>query len=96
MHLRTIPPDEHILGGNLNGHVGSGNDGYTCCHGGRGFGVQNNDGSRILDCTETHDLAVTNTYFKKRDTHLAIYTSGGHATQIDYCTDPVVRLEAGE
>ncbi len=38
----------------------------------------------ILDCVETHDLAVTNMYFKKRSTHLATYTSGGHVTQIDY------------
>ncbi len=84
-HLWTIAPDEYvILGDDLNGHVGSGNDGYTRCHGGHGLGVQNNHGSCILDCAETHDLAVTNTYFKKRDTHLATYTSGGHATQIDY------------
>ncbi len=40
--------------------------------------------TKLHDCAETHDLAVTNTYFKKRDTHLATYTSGGHATQIDY------------
>lgn len=40
--------------------------------------------SRILDFAAAHNLAVTNTFFKKRPSHLATYTSGGHATQIDY------------
>lgn len=55
-----------ILGGNLNGHVGSKGHGYVQCHGRHGLGIQNNDGWLILDCAEAHDLTVTNIYFKKR------------------------------
>lgn len=63
--IRTIAPDEHILiGGDLNGHVGSNRGGYPQCHGGQGLGVRNDDGIRILDFAAVHDLAVTNTFFK--------------------------------
>uniref|UniRef100_A0A914X5Q8 Uncharacterized protein n=1 Tax=Plectus sambesii TaxID=2011161 RepID=A0A914X5Q8_9BILA len=30
-------------------------------------------------------MALTNTYFKKKDEHLATYSSGGIKTQIDFC-----------
>jgi hypothetical protein len=75
-HLRTVGPEEHlVLGGDLNGHVGSARDGYNQYHG---------DGNRILDCAEAHELVVANTFFKKRPTHLITYTSGNRTTQIDY------------
>lgn len=38
----------------------------------------------ILDCTKAHDLVIANMFFKKRDSHLTTYTSGGRSTQIDY------------
>lgn len=86
MARRTVSgiEDHFILGGDLNGHVGADSDGYTRCHRGHGLAVWNDNGCRILDCLETHDLAVTNMYFKKRSTHMATYTSGGHVTRIDY------------
>ena len=31
-----------------------------------------------------NDLLIGNTKFKKRDTHLITYSSGGQSTQIDY------------
>uniref|UniRef100_A0A914X4N9 Reverse transcriptase domain-containing protein n=1 Tax=Plectus sambesii TaxID=2011161 RepID=A0A914X4N9_9BILA len=84
-HLRTVGPEEHlILGGDLNGHVGLVRDGYNQYHGGNGFGTRNDNGNRILDSAEAHELVVANTFFKKRPTHLITYTSGGHMTQIDY------------
>ncbi|XP_049796078.1 uncharacterized protein LOC126212707 [Schistocerca nitens] len=83
--LREVPQDESIIvGGNLNGHFRAHKEGYMRCHGGHGLGVWKDDGCWILDFAESHDLIVTNTYFKKRPTHLANYTSGGHATEIDY------------
>jgi hypothetical protein len=47
--LARVPPGEFImLGGDLNGHVGSGRDGYEGLHGGFGFGKRNKEGDRIL------------------------------------------------
>lgn len=84
-HIRSIGPDEHIIiGGDLNGHVGASRDGYERCHGGNGYGPRNDDGTRILDCVEAHDLIVANTFFKKRTSHLVTYASGGRTTQIDF------------
>ncbi|RWR99635.1 hypothetical protein B4U79_01873, partial [Dinothrombium tinctorium] len=84
-HLRSVGPDEYIaVGGDLNGHVGQERDGYQRVHGGHGFGPRNNDGCRALDCSVAHDLAVANTFFKKRPAHLITYSSGGRETQIDY------------
>ncbi|XP_049798227.1 uncharacterized protein LOC126228025 [Schistocerca nitens] len=83
--LRAIPQGEStIVGGDLNGHVRANKEGYMRCHGGHGFSVWNDDRCRILDFAEAYDFIVTNTYFKKRPTYLAAYTSGGHATQINY------------
>ena len=85
IHLKTTEKEEHlVVGGDLNGHVGSTRDGYEQLHGGYGYGTRNDDGCRILDCAEAHDLAVANTFFKKRPSHLITYSSGGRATQIDY------------
>ncbi|MGL4931832.1 MAG: endonuclease/exonuclease/phosphatase family protein, partial [Aeromonas sp.] len=84
-HLRSITINEHLLvGGDLNGHVGALRDGYEQVHGGQGYGTRNKEGVQILDCAEAHDLVIANTFFKKRDSHLATYTSGGRSTQIDY------------
>ncbi|XP_063372213.1 uncharacterized protein LOC134660405 [Cydia amplana] len=83
--LLDIPQEESIhIGADLNGHVGKNQDGYERCHGGFGFGTRNTDGERILDLAAGYDLAVINTFFKKKDTHLITYHSGGHSTQIDY------------
>jgi len=76
-HLHSFGADEHIvIGGDLNGHVGHTRDGYERHHGGEGFGERNEEGASILDFEETHDLALANTYFKKRDTHRVTYSSG--------------------
>lgn len=84
-HLRTIDVSETVLlGGDLNGHVGAERDGFPDIHGGNGFGSRNEDGERILTWAEAHDLAITNTFFRKRESHLITYESGGRKTQIDY------------
>ena len=84
-HIGSFDPEERVaIGGDLNGHVGEDRLGYERYHGGRGFGSRNNDGQRILSFAEAHDLAVANTFFKKRSSHLITYCSGGRETQIDY------------
>lgn len=75
--------DLFLLCGDLNGHVGSHSEGYRC-HGNFGYDIRNEDGHRILEFAEANDLVITNTFFKKRSSHLITYSSGGHNTQIDY------------
>ncbi|EYC44370.1 hypothetical protein Y032_0463g1909 [Ancylostoma ceylanicum] len=75
--------DTVIIAGDLNGHVGVTNDGYRC-HGGFGYGVRNDDGERILDYAESHNLIIANTKFRKRPSHLVSFYSGSNKTQIDY------------
>ncbi|XP_071738793.1 uncharacterized protein [Rutidosis leptorrhynchoides] len=79
------PLDHQLLiGGDLNGHIGTNVEGYAGVHGGFGYGVRNEEGLSILEFTVAHDLAVVNSFFKKRDAQLATFHSGGHSTQIDY------------
>ncbi|GJV61944.1 craniofacial development protein 2 [Tanacetum coccineum] len=83
--VRESPTDQRlILGGDLNGHIGATTEGYSGVHGGFGYGVRNEEGRSILDFATAHDLAVVNSYFKKRDHHLITFQSGGRCTQIDY------------
>lgn len=84
-HLRTFSASEHVLlAGDLNGHVGATRNGFPQTHGGNGFGSRNEDGERILAWAEAHDLAIANTFYRKRESHLVTYESGGRRTQIDY------------
>ncbi|GJW69836.1 craniofacial development protein 2 [Tanacetum coccineum] len=83
--VRESPTDQRlILGGDLNGHIGATTEGYSGLHGGFGYGVRNEECRSILDFATAHDLAVVNSYFKKRDHHLITFQSGGRCTQIDY------------
>ncbi|KAD4586680.1 hypothetical protein E3N88_24281 [Mikania micrantha] len=83
--VRTIPVDEKIcIGGDFNGHIGKEIEGYPSIHGGQGFGTRNEGGINLLDFAMAHDLGIVNSIFKKRDSHLITFSSGGHDTQIDY------------
>lgn len=84
-HLTTIPTGEQkIICGDLNGHVGMDGDGYEGYHGGFGYGEQNKEGETILEFAASHNLAVVNTFFQKKNEHLITYKSGNSKTQIDY------------
>ena len=65
-----------VVGGDLNGHVGTRSDGYAEVHGGNGFGQRNAEGEAILDAGVTHDLVVCNTMFRKRTQHLVTFEAG--------------------
>jgi len=83
--VQGVPPSEKlIIGGDLNGHVGSSRDGFEGVHGGFGFGEKNEAGSTILDFALAYDLGIMNTWFRKRESHIVTYRSGGHASQIDF------------
>ena len=46
--------------------------------------VRNKEGSMVLDFAKMMDLAIVNTYFKKKHEHRVTYKSGEKSTQIDY------------
>ena len=76
IHLNTLL-------GDWNGHVGSEGCGFEEVHGGKGFGVRNTEGERLLEFAVANEIVVGNTRFTKRESHLATYCSGIHKTQID-------------
>lgn len=82
-----IPASDFLVPcGDWNGHVGSIGTGFREVHGGLGYGRPEPDteGERILEYALALDLLIGNTWFKKRDNHLATYKSGGEVTQIDF------------
>ena len=42
------------------------------------------EGSMVVDFEKRMNLAIVNTYFKKKDEHRVTYKSGGKSTQVDY------------
>ncbi|VDP62918.1 unnamed protein product [Heligmosomoides polygyrus] len=53
-------------------------------HGGKGIGLINPDGKRIVDLAIAHDLAVCSTFFAKRESQKVTYASGGRRTEVDH------------
>ncbi|KAD3069016.1 hypothetical protein E3N88_36896 [Mikania micrantha] len=83
--MRNIPTDEKVcIGGDFNGHIGKEEEGFPMVHGGFGFGSRNESGVTLLEFAVAHDLCIINSFFKKRDSHLITFSSGGRDTQIDY------------
>ncbi|ESO00417.1 hypothetical protein HELRODRAFT_175838 [Helobdella robusta] len=72
--VRKTPSSEiPLICGDLNGHVGDKANGFHGVHEGFGYGPQNEDGVRILEFAESHELSLLNTYLKKRAEHLITY-----------------------
>ncbi|XP_021859878.2 uncharacterized protein [Spinacia oleracea] len=82
--VQRVPKSEKlIIGGDLNGHVGSSRDGFERIHGGFGYRDQNEAGNAILDFSLAYDLGIMKTWFEKRESHLVTYRSGDNTSQID-------------
>ncbi|XP_056022150.1 craniofacial development protein 2-like [Ostrea edulis] len=82
-----IPASDFLIPcGDWSDHVGSIGTEFREVHGGLGYGRPDPDteGERILEYALAFDLVVGNICFKKRDSHLTTYKSGGAATQIDF------------
>ncbi|XP_064085375.1 uncharacterized protein LOC135200698 [Macrobrachium nipponense] len=73
-----------VVGADFNGHVGNKNDIIEHVHGGQGIGERSPEGGSTVDFTMSFDMAIVNTFFKKKREHLITYMSGGRCTQIDY------------
>ena len=83
--IKSISKQERIiLGADLYGHVGEGNIGNEEIMRRYGAGTRNKEGSIVVDFGKTMELAVVNTYFKKKDKYRASYKSGKKSTLVDY------------
>ncbi|VDP22435.1 unnamed protein product [Heligmosomoides polygyrus] len=90
--IRSVPEGDYLsMAADMNGHVGSGRRGVERVHGGKGIGLINPDGERILDLAISHDLAICSTFFAKRESQKVTYASGGRSTEVD---DILVRRPA--
>ncbi|XP_071724527.1 uncharacterized protein [Rutidosis leptorrhynchoides] len=59
-------------------------DVYEEAHGGYRYGSRNREGESIIDFTSAYDLALPNTCFQKRDSHLVTFKNGRNLSQIDF------------
>ena len=83
--IESTSTEERIVpGADLNGHVGKRNIGDEEIMGRYGAETKNKEGSMVVDFVKRTDLAIVNTYFKKKDKHKLTYKSGGKSTQVDY------------
>ena len=65
--IESISTEERIvLGADLNGHVGEGNIGDKEIMGRYGAGTRNKEGSMVVNFGKRMDLAIVNTYLKKK------------------------------
>ena len=64
-----------MVGGDMNGHIGNGNDAIRRIHGGNAFGEGKEDGETIEDLALSFDLVIGNTIFRKNNVHLITYCS---------------------
>ena len=83
--IKSVSKKERIvLGADLNGHVGEGNIDDEEIMGTYGAGTKNKEESMVVDFGKRMDLAIVNTYFKKKYEHRVTYKSGGKSNQVDY------------
>ena len=68
----------------FNGHLGEGNRGDENVIGRYGDKARNAEGHMVVDLATRMEMAVVNTYFKKRDGHRVTYKSGRRSTQVGY------------
>ena len=78
------PSETLVITVDFNGHAGQHSQGFSRHHGGYGYGTRNQEGLRVLDLCAATDLAVTNTFFRKRNSHLVTDNTGGYSNQVDY------------
>ncbi|MDJ0933710.1 MAG: endonuclease/exonuclease/phosphatase family protein [Breoghania sp.] len=83
--VETIPRQERVVvGADFNGHVGEGNRGDEAVMGRHGYKERNAEGQSLVDFAVRKDMAVVNTYFKKKEEQRVTFKSGGRCSQVDY------------
>ena len=75
--VEKIPKNERtVVGADLNGHVGEGNNVDEERMGRHGSGKRNNEGQAMVDFAMRIELATTNTYFVEKPAHRVTSNSG--------------------
>jgi hypothetical protein len=83
--VSNVPISEKLfIRGDINEHVGSTRVDFNGVHEGFRYGSRNKEGEGILNFALTYDLIITNTLFRKRFSHLVIFSSDQHCSQIDF------------
>ena len=83
--VENIPKEKRlVIGADFNGHVGEGNRGDENVLGRYGDKASNAEGQMVVDFSTRREMAVVNTYFKKREEYRVTYKSGGRSTQVNY------------
>ena len=80
----VLKQEKIVLGVDLNGHVVEGNIEDEEVMGRQGTGTRNKEELMVANFSKRMDLAVVNTYFKKKEQHRGTYKSGRKSTQVDY------------
>ena len=79
--VESVSKQERIVfGADLNGHVGQGNIRDEKIMGRYGAGKRNKEESMAVEFGKRMNLAIVNTYFKKKDKHKVTYKSDGKST----------------
>ena len=73
-----------VIGTGFNGHIGERNRGDEKIMGRYDDKARHAEGQMVVDFATRMEMAVLNTYFKKREEHRVTYKSGGRSTQVDY------------
>lgn len=83
--VESVSKDERVvIGADFNGHVGEGNKEDEEVMGRYGLNKRNAEGQMVVEFAKRMEMAVVNTYFKKKEEHRVTYKSGGKCTQVDY------------
>ncbi|KAI5099291.1 hypothetical protein C0J45_11430 [Silurus meridionalis] len=83
--VEGVPRKEQlVIGADFNGHVVEGNRGDEEVMGRYGLKNRNVEGQMVVDFTKRMEMAVVNTYFKKKEEHRVTFKSKGRCTQVDY------------
>jgi hypothetical protein len=77
--VRAIPTGEKLFI-DLNGHIGTC---FEAVHGSFGYCSRNDEGEEVLNFAVAFDLLITNTSFRKRESHLVTHSSCQHSSKID-------------
>ena len=72
-----------MIGADFNGHIGEGKRGDENVMGRYGDKASNAEGQMVVDFATRMEMAVVNTFFKKREKHRVTYKSGGRSMQVD-------------
>ncbi|KAI5607674.1 hypothetical protein C0J50_9936, partial [Silurus asotus] len=76
--------EQLVIGADLNGHVGQGNRGDEEVMGRYGLKKWNVKGQMVVDFAKRMEMAVVNTYFKKKEDQRVTYKRGERFTQVHY------------